>query len=566
MNNWKLKASLGNRWVYLRFLSLLLVIVVGIFGLLSSTGCGEPGPGCGPIGGSDYSLDRPISAPPYSISISGSSGSIQKWKIGSALDQDAVLPGSVVTREISYSTTPGNDPTTIIWTPPEGATNFTFNHTPLPGGPPFVFDNDPPLTLPITITYNAPLLPSYWNTRIIGETIRASKEGNTDDIHVLNYTISKSGSTKLEARSIAQQPQSLENQGETPSSTTSSLSAADTVISAKEVQHWYGVPGNPMDTALCQQIFDWLQSEETFAAMRIPVSIGSDLSYDLPVIFPASDALGTPKVRLEANGVPVAGIPSVSLVIRSDRIPFMENELPSASGEHWVALGVDPTNKVTCPTDLNLPNWEFFFEFPVNPATPIDSFPMYYCQDGQTAPPFGITALSLIANQVEKRSTDGIQEEGITCLGPYEQNINTNPVIYVGHPNTVWGKLPLDEIQLQHYVQVIGLAPTINFIINSNITGFDWKLYEGDESAPDLSKEVDITQPYTASPNIMFFWMIGTVPTGTRPGPYTVSLRVENSANPDEFGSSTDLIWVGQWVAPPPPGTNSYFYLPLIKR
>jgi hypothetical protein len=296
------------------------------------------------------------------------------------------------------------------------------------------------------------------------------------------------------------------------------------------------------------------------------ISTGSDLSYELPVLFPASGALGTPKVRLEANGTLVSGTPIVPLVIRGDRIPFKENALPSASGEHWVALGVDPTNKVTCPSGLELPNWELFFEFPVNPATPIDSFPLYYCQDGQTPPPFGETALSLIANQNEKGSVYSIQVEGITCLGPYEQNINTNPVIYVGHPNTIWNTLPLDEIRLQHYVQVIGLAPTIKFIINSDIAGLDWKLYEGDENAPDLSKEVDITQPYTVSPNIMFFWMIGTVPAGTNSGPYNVSLRVENSVKPGEYGASSDLVWVGQWVAPPPPGENHYYsYLPLIK-
>jgi hypothetical protein len=560
--NWISKNRLGNLGIYGRFLTLLFLTVVGIFGFFSTTGCGEPSAGCGgSIGGSDYSSGTSVSAPPYSISTSGTgSNGIQQAGTGSVLTMMAVLPGSGITRDISYSADPGKDPTSIVWTPPEGATNFVFNHAPLAGGPPFVFANDPPLTLPIHITYNAPLLPSYWNTRVVGETFRASRTGSTDDIRVLNYTLSRSGS--------AGQAPILSDPGGAPPAPGLDTSALESAtISATEVQHWFGVSGKTMDTALCQQVFDWLQSEQTFAAMRMPVSAGADLSYDLPVLFPASSALGTPKVRLEANGKLVAGTPILPLEVRSDRIPFMENALPSASGEHWVALGVDSTNKVTCPTGLNLTNWEFFFEFPVNPATPIDTFPLFYCQDGQSAPPIGVAALSQLAIQNAAGSASGIQLEGVTCLGPYDQNINTNPVIYVGHPNTVWNKLPLDEIRLQHYVQVIGYSPTIKFIINSDLVGTGWKLYEGSDSAPNLSKEVDITKPYTASSSMMFFWMIGTVPAGTSPGSYTVSLRVENSTASSDYGASTDLVWVGQWVQPPPAGTGFHFtYLPMVKR
>jgi hypothetical protein len=568
MNNRNNHVSDGKLGLYGRFIPMLFLIVAGIFTFLSSTGCGEPTTGCGPISGSDYSSGRSVNAPPFSLSTStGSSDGAQQREPGSLSVTTVVSPGSRITREISYSTTPGNDPTSIVWTPPDGASNFSFNHAPLPGGPPFVFNNVPPLTLPIQIMYDAPLLPSYWDNRVVGEVIRASKAGNTDDIHVLNYIISRSGSLAQSALPFAQTSPLGDRGGISSSSIFQTDPSQSTAIAAKEVQHWYGVPGKTMDTALCQELFDWLQSDQTFGAVRLPVSIGSDPSYDLPVLFPASGALGTPKIRLESNGVLVAGTPILPLEVRSDRISFMENVLPSVNGEHWVALGVDSTNKVTCPAGLNLLNWEFFVEYPVNPAVPIDTFPLYYCQDGQNPPPIGLTALSLLANQKVDVHAPGIQLEGVTCLGPYAQNINTNPVIYVGHPNTVWNKLPLDEIRLQHYVQVIGLAPTINFIISSNISGLGWKLYEGDENAPNLSKEVDITKPYTALPTMMFFWMIGTVPGGTRPGSYTVSLRVENNTKPAEYGASTDLIWVGQWVEPPLPGSNpNFFYLSIIKR
>jgi hypothetical protein len=556
MKNTISKASSGEWASVARYLIVLVLIVGGIFGYFSVTGCGEPTSGCGgQVGSSDYSSPSSINSPPYSISVSGSgSARVQPVGTGGVLEMAAVLPGSEITRDISYSAAPGNDPTTIVWAPPEGAANFIFNHTPAPGGPPFVFDNDPPLTLPIHITYSAPQLPTYRDTQVVGETFRASKVGSTDDVHVLNYTISRSGA----AAQAAFNPSSPT----TPTGVTNS-----TTISAKEVQRWYGAPGKTMDTALCQQVFDWLQSDQTFAAMRLPVSVGSDPSYELPVLFPASGAAGAPKVRLEVNGMPFAGTPSLPLEMRSDRITYMENSLPSASGEHWVALGVNQANKVTCPTGLNLTHWEFYFEYPVNPAAPINAFPLYYCQEGQNPPPMGGTIPSPLMSLKKEVNAPGVQVEGITCLGPYEQNINTAPVIAVGHPNTLWNKYPLDEIRLKHYVQVIGLAPTIKFIISSDLAGFGWKLYEGDDNAPNLSKEVDMTQAYTALPTMMFFWMIGTVPAGTSPGPHTFSLRVEKSDDSSKYGLSTDLVWVGSWVAPPPPGGKIFgIYVPLVRK
>jgi hypothetical protein len=273
-----------------------------------------------------------------------------------------------------------------------------------------------------------------------------------------------------------------------------------------------------------------------------------------------------PKINLRASGKSVTDVVDLPLEVRSDRIAFMENQLPPATGEHWVALGVSRAPTITCPANLSKTYWEFNYVFPVNPAAPINTMPMYFCQDGQDPPPIGDLALDSLTGRNEANAVPSAQMEGITCLGPQE-HVLLQPVIYVGHPNTVWNVFPGDEIRLMHFVQVIGLAPTIRFVINSDAGGFGWRLYEGDVNAPNLGKEVAIPVPYTALSTTMFFWMIGTVPTGASPGSHNFTFRVEKSDEPSKYGSATDMVWIGEWVPPPTPGGAKHtIYLPLVLR
>jgi hypothetical protein len=478
----------------------------------------------------------------------------------------AVLPGSVVTRYISYTTVTGKDPTQIQWTPPQGASNFNFFSTPPtnPDGPaPYVFDNDPPLPMPLQITYNAPVLPTNRLSLIVGEVIAGVRVSETDDIHVVNYTISATASRAQAAPALL------------PSAAQSGWEVvAGATITALEVQRWFGAQGVTMTTSLCQQTYDWLQSDKTFVATRMPVSTGgaSGLSYELPVLFPMDtdarpNVIATrPKINLRASGKSVTDVVDLPLEVRSDRIAFMENQLPPAAGEHWVALGVAKEPKITCPLSLTIPSWEFNYTFPVNPASPISRLPMYFCQDGQDPPPIGDLALNVLAGHADASAVPSAQMEGITCLGPQE-HVLLPPVIYVGHPNTVWNAFPGDEVRLMHFVQVIGLAPTVTLAINSEVPGFGWRVYTGTDSAPNLVTEVNITQPYTASPGLMFFWMIGTVPTGASPGARNFTFRVEKAADPSKYGSATDMVWIGEWVPPPTPGGAKHtIYLPLVLR
>jgi hypothetical protein len=570
MRSWISRMWAGEWGVYLRYMSTLLLVVAGVFSYFSVTGCdgGGVGGGCGtsvPIGSysSDLTVGRSVAPPPYSLSLSGTGAAAAEAE--TVAPSSAVLPGSEVIRYISYTTAAGKDPTRIEWTPPPGSSGFAFSAPPTnpPGPAPYVFDNEPPLAMPLLITYSAPLLFTNTTTLVVGEVLVGLRVSETDDIRVLNYTISAAAS-RAEAAPAPGFSAPMMARIEAPAAP----------ISALEVQRWYGAPGITMTTELCQQTYDWLQSDRTFIATRMPVSAGGagNPSYELPVLFPvdsnASPTLITarPKLNIKANGLAIPGLPDLPLEVRSDRIAFMENQLPPAAGEHWVALGVAREPKITCPASLSKPAWEFNYVFPVNPATPINTLPMYFCQDGQDPPPIDIPGSSLLASAAYANSAPAVQMEGITCLGPQE-HVLLQPVIYVGNASTVWNVFPADEVRLKHYVQVIGLAPTIRFLINSDAAGFGWRLYEGSDSAPNISREVDITKPYTASPGLMFFWPVGTVPTGTVPGSHNFTLRVEKSDDPSKYGSATDMIWVGQWTPPPTPGgAKHYIYLPLITR
>lgn len=551
MRFWMDKRWSGEWAPYFKFMSTLLLIVAGVFVYFSITACGEGGGGgCGGSSApysppaespsSDITTNKSVDTPPYSLSTLGTGDQSRS--------DGAIKPGSTVTRYINYTAEEGYDPTSIEWTPPEGASEFTFSleaaHPVDPG--PYIFNTYFPIDLPIRITYKAPPLPSGWTSYVVGEVFKASRGDFADDIRVLTYTISASADAAAEA------PQP-------PPAGPRIVDKVSATVSSTLVERWYGVEDTTLTTTLCQQIFDWLQSDGTFIAMRMPVDTSGG-SYDLPVLFPPAD--NTPKAEMQVDA---SSIQDFSLVVRGNQIPFMENNLPSAAGEHWVALGLDTATPATCPTGLNTSAWEFYFRFPTNPATPIDSMPLYYCQEGQDAPPVGNAVMRLLAGDKGKRA----QADGVTCLGPYNQNLNTNPTLVVSHPHTVWDAYTGDEIRLMHTVQQLGTVPAVKFSITSDVDGFGWKLYPGTDTAPNLSAEIDMSQPYTLPTSFEAFWMIGTVPAGVSAGSHTVNFRAEKSDDSGISGVSTDLIWTGDWVAPPPGptvGNLSGKFLPLIKK
>ena len=96
-----------------------------------------------------------------------------------------------------------------------------------------------------------------------------------------------------------------------------------------------------------------------------------------------------------------------------------------------------------------------------------------------------------------------------------------------------------------------------------------WQFYGGDDRAPDYNA------PITAATEIVvpqwqytYIWAVNdSVPADTPAGPHSLIITVTSTTPPALTTWDTVLLWVGDWVAPPPPGeTHHWIYLPLVLR
>ncbi|HSJ57365.1 MAG TPA: hypothetical protein VLC95_09305, partial [Anaerolineae bacterium] len=91
-----------------------------------------------------------------------------------------------------------------------------------------------------------------------------------------------------------------------------------------------------------------------------------------------------------------------------------------------------------------------------------------------------------------------------------------------------------------------------------------WGFYEGSASALDL--DAPISQPFSVS-GLAYFWLVSAaVPTTTADGPYSIVLSATAVMTPADARWASDLIWVGDWVAPPLPTTRYRTYLPIVAK
>jgi hypothetical protein len=505
----------GEIKAYLKFMTPLLLITGSIFVYFSITGC------CGGYsqpnyGSSDMSKNGNVPSEPYECYMTG--------------DEGPFNPGNLVSRNIStvaFTTFPD----TLQWQPPAGISIHSFSRNPdnLNGPLPYYWTS-PPESL--AIQYYAPSLPTGVNSQVISETVQCSKIGFTESAHTFYATLDRaSGQTsKVEIEPTSNPP----------------LRSAN--IDVYIVQRWTWVNDVSMTTALCQDIYDWLQSDSTFAAMRMPMTLsGGD--YRIPLMLPAdtnadpNQISNAPKIELN-----VSGIPDVPLEIRKERSEWMENNLPSQTGEHWVALGVADDPKVTCPSGLNQESWEFYLEFPVDLVGKADTLPLYFCQEGEDPPPIGQTVANLLIHQSDDNSGKTTTGEGITCIGPQDHPLSVTPVIHIGNPAVLWNIIPPKKVQHQHYLSLSSKPMTLNLSIDSDLASAGWTLYKDSAGAPDLSNPIPST--YIATNTFSFFWLVGNIPSGTPSGSYRVAITAVQDGVPETSTTTSDLIWVGQWVPP----------------
>jgi hypothetical protein len=128
---------------------------------------------------------------------------------------------------------------------------------------------------------------------------------------------------------------------------------------------------------------------------------------------------------------------------------------------------------------------------------------------------------------------------------------------------------PTQGITLSHWLANWGDAPvTVNLTYTSALNT-PWQIVSGSKAGPELPL-VPITGPIPLTPfsdpgDIRYIWLLAQTPPDTESTAYNLVLTATDVTSPALFVGTTDLLWVGEWVAPPL-GGEYRIYLPLVLR
>jgi hypothetical protein len=437
----------------------------------------------------------------------------------------------------------------MIWHPPERATNFKFvDPEPEPGGPPFVWN------LPVDpVSGSTPFCTVFYN------------DGSSplDEVHT--FTMQSGGQETTKSITY-----SLPDLSASPVQSTQRLAASAPHPALQDDYYlwmnilWIRPEGSALTTSLCQGYADLLQSESTFFALRFPVqppTLAYTEPYTLPVVFRGSYS---PTLSLVQLG-PYSEIFAASLEYRPQYHTFAENELPATPGERWLALGVASTPTITCPQGLDVASGDWLFEprfyldFGGVQDTCADCvLPLYYCYKGQELP----VSLAQLRGDVTS-----YQGWGITCLGPHPLRLETpsptTPPFVLGGRHAAY-ITATQTISFSHHVMNRGSVPVTVTLDYTSELGLNWGIYE------DAAGQVPLVGPValaTGGPErIRYFWMIADVPEGTPSGAESLIITAADTSSPALSTWTSDVLWVGDWVEPPPPPMPYKLYLPLVLR
>lgn len=443
-----------------------------------------------------------------------------------------------------------DSPVTWVWTPPPGATSFNFPAAqPEPGGPPFIF-RDVPASLAkdgIQISFTAPDLPLGVQTQHFTEVLE---------------TRCSDGSVSAAAFTMQV------TTGPYAASTTEPVTALPAAQTA-DVPLWTlqqeANPAITLTTALCEDWLNFLQREEVFIAMRMPAATDAiTRSYPLPVLVgpPGVPAASGFSIWDYSNGPPTAIVTHAPLAFRAQYVHFAASALPAAAGEHWSTLGLAATPPLTCPAGLNsgpgawTNHLQLVADLSGEPASCEGCrVTFYYCYEGETLPP-----------ELAPASIQSIQREGVTCLGPVQHLLNADPLPWTLHADTAAWISPTHVLSLPHTVELSSgqygpLTLTLHYTAD---LAADWGVYADSGGRPDLSQPITTSLVLERSPygggGWQDLWFVAEAPTDTAWGPYTLHITTTATLTPALYVGNTDMIWVGEWVAPRP----YRLYLPLI--
>ena len=459
---------------------------------------------------------------------------------------------------------------TIVWRPDYRLTDVSFDgRQPEPGGPPYIFLNvpgDEDIKIAYTVPENTPE-----GSTIVSMFTKISStltEGNSNT--VVKMPVS-SNARSQSARSRMEHPMVVPQ--------------ADEPLDVWNVETWIDPAGITLTTELCQSLVDTARRDEFFFATRMPLAPAEPGSIDrpLPHIF---DSPYSQTVKLIDTQYPMTDILTGTLEYRFERFSFLANELPSAPGETWMALGLRDTGPVTCPTGLNLApgSWSIMAETLLNLSRQPDNcegctLRTYYCYEGTDSPLdyFTSQAARTLAAQTEMEATSyqgerdmeiAATEGNITCVGPQLAHLTEQAgVNFIGAPHSAV-ITPTRPVSLSTGLLNESTGPLTVTVDHSTSLSATWQLYTGtyetpDPAAPPLTPDQELVlQRYIPS----YLWFFNDVPTKTQAGAHSLLITVTVVTSPALSTSHNVLLWSGEWVPPTGAVLDQHIYLPLVLR
>jgi hypothetical protein len=454
----------------------------------------------------------------------------------------------------------------LTWTPPPGASNFKFpeNMKPIGGGPPFVWNNVGANTS-INVNYDLPNLPPGEDFYSCSNTLTAEDgEGNyTTSSYVTEISESFANLAAAEQAMPETDPRSSLLTGEIESGQESQADThlwyTEEILNSNEIS---------MTTQTCQDLFAVLQQENVFQAIRVPApSPTTTHSYTMPVVYQKGRY---PTITLHDKPWIYSPVVSGTLEYRYHYFTFLENEMPSVAGEHWLALGLSASEPITCPEGIAYPpdGWsitiEMWMDIPESPADPEAPVVLtsFNCYEGSNA----VAQLSGLfsqgsATQIARTSANGYYEE-ITCAGPQYLFMDDEPDLILRGSETHF-ITPTQTISFAHTILNAGDTAISVTLETSSTLETEWHIYAQPDGSDQITDPVHLD---SVANNSLDFWIIGEVPAGAAEGSHTVMVTATSNTEPPVSVWAADTIWIGPLDIPPSPETNFRLYLPALFR
>ncbi len=447
------------------------------------------------------------------------------------------VPGALA--DLNFGATAAAPPGSVLfYTPPAGATNFTF------------YGNQPDWYDPATNTYTF-LNPNADGrvTYILGpsdhgiwyDSLRLDLPNGRQDSGFITWDIS------VQAHQVG----------------APTAAALPRAASAEDYWYWRTLQGFyagvTMTQDLAHDVLTPWQGEGMLYALKVPVPTSPlTQSEPLPLVFHGNI---TPTLQLIAM-VPGGGtLITAPIEYRLERMTFLEGTWPTGDGEMWAPLGLsaDPLVYPSEPFTLTEWEWELALDLPLDLGGAAESqlkaaglepvVETYYCfENNQSA-----SAMPL-ARALGGDLPTAFAQGGITCLGPQPLFLSSAPTLRL-LPAMTAQVTPTQAISLHHYVQT-SQPMTITLGISSTMNT-PWTMYR----QPNLADPIAPGAPIYV-PGMFDFWIAGTIPTGAATGGYDLVITATPVDPPGSARWTRDILWVGEWAPP----AQRRIYLPLVLR